>query len=620
MAAASASPPDAIAAGPDTVPRVGRYARAMTDRLLLEAQRIERAIGRVRWGAAALALGLGPLFPNLSLVGVYCLGAGIVLYNLAAIFASRRARSLAAHDVVVRAAFAGDIAALAAAMLLFSADPLWTTYTLVPLVITTGAFRFGTAGTAAATVVLGGAYVAVSVFRSAAFGVQLEPERVLFALSVFVLTALLVDRVTRDAGQLRTERERLIAGLERRIAEDAALAVAMRVVATVDAPDEVIPRVLQATRVAIGFDRATVFVADQERGEYRVLYRFAEGDDVLPPRAPLGRGLVAAALAADHPILVHNILEEPRYEPRPGEPARSVILVPLRVRGRPIAVFTLSRGLPAAFTEEDLRLSSAVAALIAQTLENQRLFAEASEAQALRETDRLKNEFLAAVSHELRTPLTVVLGALELLGKQGGAVSDAGRRLVAQAERHAQRLTRSVSELLEIAQLQDAKVQLEREFVECDALLVDVASAHEPLAETRSQRLVVEGEPVPRAYVDRNRLQQVLGNLVSNAVRYSPEGATIGLAVCLRDKELVFSVTDQGPGIPPEERERVFDKFVRLRRDRNVPGGTGLGLAIAKSLVELHGGRIWVEDGPRGARFLFAIPYDAAPLEAKAVG
>lgn len=593
----------------------------MRDGLLLEAQRVERAIGRVRWGAAALALGLGPFFPNLSLAGVYALGAWIVLYNLASLAASRRARPRDRHDLVVRAAFAGDITALAAAMLLFSSDPLWTTYTLVPLVITTGAYRFGTGGAIAATTVLGLAYAAVALFRAQAFGFGFEPERALFAISVFVLTAFLVDRVTRDAHQLRSEREGLITRLERRIAEEAALAAATRVVATVDAPDEVIPRVLQATRAVLGFDRATVFVADHQRGEYRVLHRLAEGDDDGdPPRAPLGEGIIAEAVAAGRPVLVPDILRDPRHKPRPGEPARSVILVPLVVAGREVAVFTLSRALPAAFTEEDLRLSTAVAALIAQTLENQRLFAEASEAQALREIARLKNEFLAAVSHELRTPLTVVLGALELLAKPGATASAAGHRLVGQAERHAQRLNRSVSELLEIAQLQDAKVQLEREFIACDELMADVASAHEVLAATKSQRLAVVTEEVPQAYVDRRRIEQILGNLVSNAVRYSPEGATIELAVCLRGGDLIFSVTDEGPGIPPEEREHVFDKFVRLRRDRDVPGGTGLGLAIAKMLVDLHGGRIWVEDGPRGSRFQVAIPYEAVPPEARAVG
>ncbi|HEX4744415.1 MAG TPA: ATP-binding protein [Candidatus Limnocylindria bacterium] len=593
----------------------------MTDRLLLEAQRVERAIGRVRWGAAAIALLLGPLFPTLSVQGVYALGAGIVLYNVAALAASRRAASRAAHATVARAAFAGDIAALAAAMVLFSADPGWTTFMLGPLVITTGAFRFGTGGTLAASLSLGTVYTATVIFRDRAFGYAFEPERVLFTLSVYALTAVLVDRVMRDSRQLRTEREDLIARLERRIAEDAALAVATKVVATVAAPDEVIPRVLHAARAVLLFDRATVFVADEARDEYRVLHRLASGDDdVLPPRAPLGHGLVAAALAEERPILVPNVLEDPRYEPRPGEPARSVILVPLRVGGRAIAVFTLSRALPDRFTDDDLRLSGAVAALIAQTLENQRLFAQASEAQALREIDRLKDEFLAAVSHELRTPLTVVSGALELLGRQAGSMTDQARTLIAQAERHAQRLTRSVGELLEIAQLQEAKVELDREFIPCDALLAETAAAHEALAGARGQRIVIAPSSAPPVYVDRRRMLQVLANLVSNAIRYSPDGAAIELSAARAGDVVELAVADEGPGIPADERERVFDKFVRLRRDRDVAGGTGLGLAIAKDLVGLHGGRIRVEDGPRGARFVVALPHEPVPAAAGAVG
>lgn len=592
----------------------------MADRVLLEAQRVERAICRVRWGAAALSLLLGPLFPNLSLAFVYSLGLWVVLYNLATLAAVGRTRTRKGLATVARAAFAGDILSLAAGMFLFSADPLWTTYLLGPLVITTGAFRFGTTGTSAAAVALGSAYTLTALYRDRAFGYPFEPERILFTLSVYGLTALLVDRVMRDARQLRAEREGLITRLERRVAEDAALAVATRVVATVAAPDEVIPRVLHAIRAVLRFDRATVFVADEDRGEYRVLHRLAADDDlVLPPQAPLGRGLVAAALGEDRPILVPNVLEDARYEPREGERARSVILVPLRVGGRPIAVFTLSRALPDEFTPEDLRLSGAVAGLVAQTLENQRLFAEASEAQALRDLDRLKDEFLAAVSHELRTPLTVVSGALELLGRQGHTLTEQARTLVGQAERHAQRLTRSVGELLELAQLQEAKVRLEREFVPCDALLGEVTAAHEALADARRQRLEVSST-APPLYVDRRRMLQVLGNLVSNAIRYSPEGGTIRITAAPRDGQVELEVRDQGPGIPPEEREHVFDKFVRLRRDRDVPGGTGLGLAIAKTLVELHGGTIGVRDADAGACFVVTIPHEPVPAEAHAIG
>lgn len=593
----------------------------MTDPLLVEAQRVERAIGRVRWAAAALALLLGPLFPNLSIAAVYSLGAGIVLYNIATLLASRRAWPLARHRQVARAAFAADLLALSTAMLLFSADPLWTTYILGPLVITAGTFRFGTAGAVAATVVLAAAYVGIVVFRSSAFDFTLGPERVVFTVSVYVMTAVLVDRVLRDADQIRIERERLIRDLERRSAEDTALAGATRVVASVAMPEEVVPRVLAASRPVLRFDRATVFVADPDLGEYRVLHRLADDeDDVLPPRAQLGSGLIAATLADERAIVVPNVLADPRHRPGPGEVARSVLLVPLRVGGRSIAVFTASRALPDTFGPNDLRLAQAVAALIAQTLENQRLLAEAGQARALRELDRLKDEFLAAVSHELRTPLTVVSGAFELLARQGAALPEVSHQLVAQGQRHAERLARSVAELLDIAQLQEAKVELDLEFVPAAELLADVVASHEALAAGRSQRIVVGPCTAPPAYVDRRRMLQVLGNLVANAVRYSPQGGTIWCDAELRDGNVVFSVIDQGPGIPPEERERVFDKFVRLRRDRDVPGATGLGLAIAKDLVRLHGGSIWVDDAPAGTTFHVALPHQAAPVEREAIG
>lgn len=391
----------------------------MRDHLLIEAQQVERAIARVRWGAAALAILLGPAFPNLSVAGVYALGVFIVGYNLATLWSSARARTASAHRRVAAAAFGGDLGALAAAMLLFSPDPLWTTFFLGTVVITAGAFRFGTAGTVAATTVISAAYLAASLFRAAVFAFPFAPERAVFHLSIFLLTALLLDRSLRDARQLRGEREELIVRLERRVREDAAIAQVMRIVAQVPSASAVVPAVLEASRDVFRFDRATVFVADEGLGEYRVLYRLARDDGasaVAPPHLRLGEGLIGAAIAAERALLVPNVLTDPRYvAPSTSEAPRSVILIPLQVGGRPVAVFSLSRALPDVFGVDDLRLAETVAGLIAQVLENDRLFAEASEVEALRVTDRLKNEFLASVSHELRTPLTVIGGSLELL-------------------------------------------------------------------------------------------------------------------------------------------------------------------------------------------------------------
>ncbi len=587
-----------------------------TDPLLREARRVERAIGWVRSGAAVTELLLGPFFPNLSTAAVVTLGVVVLLYNTVALRASEEARDLDRHRSVAHVAFAADIAALCIAQLLFSSDPSWMAYLVAPLAITGTTFRFGTRGAAGSTLLLSLVYLAIVVLRDRVFGFTFELSRVAFTLSIYILTGSLVDRYLGDVGRVRAEREGLIRALRRRVAEDSALARVMRTVATLPFTEEVVPAALRAGQSAFKFDRATVFAADEELGEYRVLYRIhdAVGPHPEPPRMSLGEGLVGAALRQGRPLLIPDVLGDPRHVPsEPSEPARSAIIVPMSVGGKPVAVLSLSRMLPPPFGPNDQRLAENIAGLIAQVLENRRLFSEASDTEALRTLDRLKDEFLTAVSHELRTPITVISGSLELLAR-GELGKDRSDRLIHISRRHAERLARDVEDLLDLAQLQEARISLTREFVPCQELLADVVGAYELIASQGSQRLTIScPEGVPQALVDRRRMQQILGNLVANALRYSPPGSSVALSAARVANELLFRVDDEGPGIPPGERERVFDKFYRLSANRDGPAGTGLGLAIAKTLVELHGGRIWVEDGKRaGSSFVVALPVEGA--------
>ena len=385
----------------------------------------------------------------------------------------------------------------------------------------------------------------------------------------------------------------------------------MRIVAGIPSADAIVPAVLRASRDVLRFDRATVFVADEELGEYRPLYRLAASavaEAHPPPRLRLGEGLLGSAMAGNSTLLVRNLLADPRYvSVRPNEEPRSVVLVPLRVRGRTVAVFSLSRSLPDAFGADDVRLAETVAGLVAQVLENDRLFAEASQAEALRAADKLKDEFLATISHELRTPLTVIGGSLELLAQ--GRASDS-EQLIAQARRHVERLDRTVQDLLDLAHLQETKIELEREYISPGLLLNDAAAAHQVLAAQRGQGIAVdENAAPPLAFVDRRRVQQILGNLVANAVRYAPEKSTITLGAEAGNGRLRLTVSDEGTPIPAAERERLFDKFYRRPAHRDAPGGSGLGLAIAKTLAELHGGTVLVEDhAPTGNTFVVELP------------
>ncbi len=368
----------------------------MSEGLLLEAQRVERTVARIRWGAAALDILLGPFFPNLWLPGVFLLGAFLVTYGVIVYRASRRATSLEQHRRIAALSFAFDLSALVIAMFLFSSDPGWITYFIALVVIITGAFRFGAVGTWSAAAVSAVGYLLVAIFRQLRFGFPTPPEHALFVVSVFGLAAVLLDRGLRELGQLRDEREGLITSLRRRIEEDAAIEQVMRIVAGIPAADAIIPAVLRAGRDVLRFDRATVFVADEALGEYRPLYRLAadaQAEAAPAPRLRLGEGLLGVAMNGEATLLVRDLLADPRYVPaRPDERPRSVILVPLRVRGRAVAVFSLSRSLPDAFGADDMRIAETLAGMIAQVLENERLFAEASQTEALRAADKLKDE------------------------------------------------------------------------------------------------------------------------------------------------------------------------------------------------------------------------------------
>ena len=239
---------------------------------------------------------------------------------------------------------------------------------------------------------------------------------------------------------------------------------------------------------------------------------------------------------------------------------------------------------------------------------------QAVEAAALRQADRIKSEFLAAMSHDFRSPLTVVRGAVELLlGERPGSLTPQQRDLAESAERNVRRLEEFTEQLLEMARLEEGQITLEKEQLDPVELLRDVVAAHSPLAKAKRQwiRLDLDGGP-PAVVADRSRIAQALANLVVNAIRYSPTGTPIQISARRTDAAVRIEVRDHGPGIPPEDRQRIFDKFFR-GRTADGTAGSGLGLAIARSLLTLHGGTLEYEETPGGgstfvARLPVAIP------------
>jgi signal transduction histidine kinase len=237
-----------------------------------------------------------------------------------------------------------------------------------------------------------------------------------------------------------------------------------------------------------------------------------------------------------------------------------------------------------------------------------------------READRLKSEFISVVSHELRTPLTSILGYTELLMAREFAPADQ-HEFFKTIYNEASHLSQIVEDLLGISRLEAGKVKLNQWVVSMRQLIGEMTAQLSHHLTARHRVVIHIPNQLPPAYIDRDKIKQVLSNLLINAAKYSPRGGEIALSVAEVDAEklpedhpsgrfLLVAVRDQGIGIAPEDIQRIWERFYRVdnTNTRRI-GGTGLGLSITKALVELHGGRIWVESqAGQGSTFFFTLP------------
>jgi len=233
----------------------------------------------------------------------------------------------------------------------------------------------------------------------------------------------------------------------------------------------------------------------------------------------------------------------------------------------------------------------------------------------IRQLERAREEFISLVAHDLRSPLTVITGFAGLLQRlppgQHGQPQE--RKAVESILSSAKRMERMVADLLDVSRIESNRLTLEKETVDLVSLVRDVVGRAVEITRDHPTRIEVHGD-VPTLRADPARLEQVLVNLLSNAAKYSYPQSPIVVELQRRAEEVVVSVTNQGPGIPPEECERIFTRFYRARATatEKVPG-LGLGLYISKGLVEAHGGRIWAEsERGKTTSFRFTLPVTQA--------
>ena len=292
----------------------------------------------------------------------------------------------------------------------------------------------------------------------------------------------------------------------------------------------------------------------------------------------------------------------------------SVMVLPLVARGQTLGSMLFGRADPQRlYTESDLALAGELVDRAGIALDNARLYRE------LQESNRLKDEFLGTVSHELRTPLNAVLGWTTLLRREATDPAQMARALDA-IERNARAQAQLVEDLLDTSRVVSGKLRIELAPLDVSATIQGAVESLGPLARARGLELTGDSEQdLPAVLADATRLQQVIGNLVSNAIKFTPAGGRVDVRARRAGATIEIAVADTGGGIAPEFLPFVFDRFRQGdSTTTRVHGGLGLGLAIARHIVELHGGTIRAESAgeQKGSIFTVVLPAaDGRPLE-----
>jgi signal transduction histidine kinase len=291
---------------------------------------------------------------------------------------------------------------------------------------------------------------------------------------------------------------------------------------------------------------------------------------------------------------------------------RSELVAPLLLGARTIGMLTLSRDRVEAFSEDEIELVSLLGRLVATAVQNIRAYeAERRRVEELARLSELRADFVSLVSHELRSPMAAVIGAARTLQDRWRMLSaDQREAFLALIGDETSRLAELVGDVLDTSRIEAGTFSYRFEEVELGRV-IDEAVEAAVLAQQEVAVASVVRTGLPAIRGDRARLRQVLGNLIENAVKYSPEGGEVRISATAGNGAVQISVRDSGPGIPRDQQARIFEKFGRADVEGGSKPGTGLGLFIARSIAEAHGGSLEVSSGfEPGATFTLALPVD----------
>jgi signal transduction histidine kinase len=421
--------------------------------------------------------------------------------------------------------------------------------------------------------------------------------------------------------RLFTELEARTGELTRSVSELKALGeVGQAVSSTLDLKTVLSTIVSRATQLA-GVDGGSVWEYDETRAEFHL-----RATDHLPGElveafraAPIrkGEGALGRLAMTGEPVEIRDIADETSYQSRVREILircgyRSVLAVPLLREDHLLGALAVSRMTPGDFAPEVIALLKTFATQSALAIQNARLYREIEvKSRELEAASRHKSEFLANMSHELRTPLNAIIGFSEVLAERMfGEVNDKQAEYLADILESGRHLLSLINDILDLSKIEAGRMELEPTIFHLPSAIENALT----LVRERAQRHgITLGRTVDERLgmidADERKVKQVLLNLLSNALKFTPEGGRIDVRAAARDDAVEISVTDTGVGIAPEDQATVFEEFRQVGSAAKKVEGTGLGLAISRKFIELHGGRIWVESQvDKGSTFAFTLP------------
>lgn len=398
------------------------------------------------------------------------------------------------------------------------------------------------------------------------------------------------------------------------LAYERLLAISVRLNATRDL-DALLPSIIETAADVLDCEAASLLLFDEAAGQLRfVAATGADVETITQIPVPLAGSLAGRIFTDNEVVIVDDVAEEDDHYDKVGErvqvETRSLLGVPMCIDGQPTGVLEALNKRGRSFTDADAEVLSIIAAHAAIAIRNARQMQLVQQAyDQLQAFDRFKSNFLSIASHELRTPLTAILGILGILQEE---VGEEMKAFADDAVAAGARMEDVLETMAQMELLSGGVVLHDPAPVDARGLLRQVrdAFAAEAAAKGVALRLLLPAGPL-QVRGDAEQLQQVVSNLVKNALQFTPDGGTITLRARAHEDEVRLTVQDTGIGLPDDARDRIFDEFCQVEEYlTRTHAGLGLGLTIARKLVELHGGRIWAtSDGlDQGTTLHVALP------------